>query len=87
MKPLCLDLDNGSAGYLGSGRQIGAYPIIWKYKRRPCGNTPSKATNAAADKYVVEDLSGALNVDYFVYASRTANIQSTTGGTSVAVAY
>ena len=87
MKPLCLDLDNGSAGYLGSGRQIGAYPIIWKYKRRPCGNTVSKSTNSPADEYIQADLTGALNVDYFVYCSRTATIMNTPSGTMVNVAY
>jgi len=87
MKPLCLDLDNGSAGYLGSGRQIGAYPIIWKYKRRPCGNTVSKSSHSPADQYIQADLSGALNVDYFVYCSRTATIMSTPSGTMVNVAY
>ena len=87
MKPLCLDLDNGSGGILGAGRQIGAYPIIWKYKRRPCAATPSKATDADAAVPVVESLEGALNVDYFVYCSRTANIQSTGNGTAVMVSY
>ena len=87
MKPLCLDLDNGSAGYLGSGRQIGAYPIIWKYKRRPHDNIPSKASGASATDYMAEDLKPALTVDYFVYCSRTANIQSTGNGTAVVVSY
>ena len=87
MKPLCLDLDNGSAGYLGSGRQIGAYPIIWKYKRRPCGNTASKSTYSSATEYIQADLTGALNVDYFVYCSRTATIMTTSSGTMVNVAY
>ena len=92
LKPLCLDLSNGNAGVVGGGRSVGAYPIIWKYTRRPCasiasfadGNSPAVGGGA---KMSQTKCSGALNVDYFVYCSRTANIQSTPQGTSVMVAY
>lgn len=90
-KPLCLDLSNGVGSIVGGGRQIGAYPIIWKYKRRPCANITSgfddgtPAHNGTGD--IEEDLRGALDVDYFVYCSRTANIMSSASGTQVMVSY
>ncbi len=88
-KPLCLDLKNGNAGVVGAGRSIGAYPIIWKYSRKPCSGIAAFNTNspAVADGSILHDRKGAMNVDYFVYCSRTANIQSTPQGTSVMVAY
>ena len=92
-KPLCLDLANGVASVVGGGRQIGSYPIIWKYKRRPCGATTSLFDNGNAGQTgagggdIVEDLSVGLNVDYFVYCSRTANIVSSPSGTQVMVSY
>ena len=87
-KPLCLDLSNGSGQIVGGGRQIGAYPIIWKYQRRPQAD---KANNNTTDNdgtaLIVKDETGALSVDYFVYCSRTANITSTPAGTAVMVSY
>ncbi len=91
LKPLCLDLTNGNPGVVGAGRQIGAYPIIWKYKRRPCNNLINCFPDADAAKKgrasVSQNLRGALNVDYFVYVSRTANIKSSPSGTMVMVSY
>ena len=91
MKPLCLDLSNGNAGVVGGGRSVGAYPIIWKYTRKPCASIGAFNTNsptvASGAKPIQSQCNGALNVDYFVYCSRTANIQSTPQGTSVMVAY
>ncbi len=90
-KPLCLDLANGLGQVVGGGREIGAYPIIWKYRRRPtdavaCGFRDGNALhNGTGD--IVEDLRVALDVDYFVYCSRTANIMSSPSGTQVMVSY
>lgn len=93
-KPLCLDLSNGNGGVVGGGRQIGAYPIIWKYKRRPTDAFTSNYADGTAARdgatsnvNVVEDLRVGLDVDYFVYASRTANIRSSPSGTMVMVSY
>ncbi len=76
-KPLCLDLSNGNPGVLGSGRNIGAYPIIWKYKRRPSGTIATR--NFA--------LNGAMEVNYYMLVSKTATIKSTPMGTNVLVSY
>jgi len=98
-KPLCVDLSNGMPSILGGGRQIGAYPIIWKYERRPCSahTCPSAGAgqagaiaeggNSGNGSYYIENLSGALEVDYFMMVSRTANIKSSPVGTSVMVSY
>ena len=86
MKPLCLDLTNGNAGVVGAGRQIGSYPIIWKYKRKPTADVPNTAS-ATPTGNIVESMSGAMSADYFVYCSRTANITSTPSGTAVMVSY
>ena len=86
-KPLCLDLKNGNGGVVGGGRSIGAYPIIFKYERRPTTAVINKAGAGNEAGNLIEDLNGALSVDYFVYCSRTANITSTPSGTSVMVAY
>tara|TARA_R100000654_G_scaffold2043_1_gene7488 strand:+ start:3214 stop:4668 length:1455 start_codon:yes stop_codon:yes gene_type:complete len=77
-KPLCLDLTNGNPGILGAGRTIGAYPIIWKYRRL--------GASATANIYGTR-LHGAMNVDYYLLVSKTANIRSTPQGTNVMVSY
>tara|TARA_R110002074_G_scaffold11315_9_gene42168 strand:- start:1729 stop:3183 length:1455 start_codon:yes stop_codon:yes gene_type:complete len=77
-KPLCLDLSNGNDGILGSGRTIGAYPIIWKYRRKPVG---------AVAGYYTRGLNTALEVDYYLLVSKTANIKSSPQGTQVMVSY
>ncbi len=92
-KPLCVDLSNGMPQILGGGRQIGAYPLIFKYERRPCGEhiaqtSAGKAVNDAGFNNVITTaLNGALEVDYFMLVSRTANIRSSPMGTSVVVSY
>ena len=95
-KPLCVDLQNGNPQILGGGRQIGAYPIIFKYERRPCGlhGCPTtagiavaKGGNSGLNNGYTLDLSGALDVDYFMMVSRTANVRSSPAGTSVVVSY
>ncbi len=85
-KPLCLDLTNGEPVIVGGGRQIGAYPIIWKYRRTPnavMGN-PS-AENPVGN--IAVDNTQALEVDYFMMVSRVANVKSTPQGTQVTVSY
>jgi len=77
-KPLCLDLSNGNNGIIGSGRTIGAYPIIWKYKR--------KGSRAVAG-YYPRPLTTALEVNYYMLVSKTANVKSTPQGTQVMVSY
>lgn len=77
-KPLCVDLTNGSDGILGTGRTIGAYPIIFKYARKPI---------AATDTIYKTGKEGALSVDYHLLVSKTANIKSTPNGTAVQVSY
>ena len=77
-KPLCVDLTNGSDGILGTGRTIGAYPIIFKYARKPIG---------ATDTIYKTGKEGALSVDYHLLVSKTANIKSTPNGTAVMVSY
>ena len=76
-KPLCLDLTNGSGQIVGGGRNIGAYPIIWKYKRKPTGTVGNKF-NA---------INTPLNVNYYALVSKTAIITSTPKGTSILVSY
>tara|TARA_R110002012_G_scaffold8356_9_gene38559 strand:+ start:131 stop:1687 length:1557 start_codon:yes stop_codon:yes gene_type:complete len=85
-KPLCLDLTNGEPVIVGGGRQIGAYPIIWKYKRKAVPYIPNPAgTNPTGD--IVYDMTQPLEVDYFMYVSRVANVKSTPQGTQVVVSY
>lgn len=76
-KPLCLDLSNGTGQIVGGGRVIGAYPIIWKYKRKPTGVIANKINSIAT----------SLNVNYYVLVSKTAIITSTPKGTNVMVSY
>jgi len=77
-KPLCLDLQNGNDGVLGAGRTMGAYPIIFKYRR--------KGSRAVAT-YFSRPLNTALEVNYHLLVSKTANIRSTPQGTNVMVSY
>tara|TARA_R110002020_G_scaffold386803_2_gene597556 strand:- start:677 stop:2167 length:1491 start_codon:yes stop_codon:yes gene_type:complete len=76
-KPLCLDLSNGQNQIAGGGRNIGAYPVIWKYKRKSQAAIPNLAPA----------LNGSMNVDYYVLCSKMAVIQSTIKGTNVVVSY
>tara|TARA_R110002153_G_scaffold23570_2_gene76211 strand:+ start:497 stop:2293 length:1797 start_codon:yes stop_codon:yes gene_type:complete len=87
-KPLCLDLTNGEPTVVGGGRNIGAYPIIWKYKRKPLGDVPNPATSVNSGiGNIANQCNGALNVDYFMLVSRVANVRSTPQGTQVSVSY
>ncbi len=76
-KPLACDLSNGNNQILGGGRTIGAYPIIFKYERKPSALVANKTFA----------LNGALECNYFLLVSKTANIVSSPSGTQVAVSY
>ena len=76
-KPLCLDLTNGNNSVLGGGRTIGAYPIIWKYRRVPTGALANRCAS----------YEGAMNVNYYMLVSKTATIRSTPMGTNILVSY
>jgi hypothetical protein len=90
-KPLCLDLTNGENAIVGGGRQIGAYPVIWKYKRTADGvyNCLNDDQGGGAGRLdaLKPDTTGALNVEYYMLVSRVANITSTNAGTNVVVSY
>ena len=77
MKPLGLSLSNGEPLIVGGGRQIGNYPIVWKW-RRLCRNAQ------------VENCRGTnqpVKCNYFIELSRIANIMNTGKGTNVIVSY
>lgn len=77
MKPLGLSLRNGQPQVVGGGRQIGNYPIIWKWKRQ----THTAVKNLQPiDNY-------AVKCNFFCDVSRVANIMATDKGTSVVVSY
>tara|TARA_R110000803_G_scaffold11944_3_gene35217 strand:+ start:185 stop:1726 length:1542 start_codon:yes stop_codon:yes gene_type:complete len=77
MKPLGLSLRNGEPLVVGGGRQIGNYPIIWKWKRVP---------HATASGNSVKD-DEAIKCNYFCELSRVANIMNTGKGMNVVVSY
>ncbi len=77
MKPLALSLRNGNAGIVGGGRQVGNYPIVWKWKR-DCHAT--RVHSNPQDDFTVK-------CNYFVELSRVANVLDTGKGTSVVVSY
>ena len=76
-KPLALNLRNGEPVVVGGGRQIGNYPIIWKWKRDCHSDVIND--NQRDDQNV--------KVNYFCEVSRVANIMSTGKGTNVVVSY
>ena len=77
MKPLGLSLRNGEPVLVGGGRQIGNYPIIWKWKR--------DCHNAILNNHPRDDQTVKCN--YFCEVSRVANILNTGKGMSVVVSY
>ena len=76
-KPLGLSLRNGEPVVVGGGRQIGNYPVIWKWKRDV---TPAVKGNCAKSKFPVK-------VNYFCEVSRVANILNSGKGMNVIVSY
>jgi len=89
MKPLCLDLTNGEPQIVGGGRQIGAYPIIWKYKRTADVAVAALGNDVPGNNLgnIKGDSTRGMSVDYFILVSRIAQIQSSNAGTSVMVSY
>ena len=79
-KPLGCSLRNGEPALVGGGRQIGNYPIVFKYRYTP---------RSQADKQVMNQLSSGdgFIVNYFCEVSRIANIKNTGNGMSVIVTY
>lgn len=77
MKPLSLCLRNGEQGVIGAGRQIGSYPIVWKWKRRA-------HTGFGENSYINAQ---SIKVNYLIECSRTASIMSTPKGMNVMVSY
>lgn len=87
-KPLALDLQNGNMGVIGSGRVIGDYPIVWKYKRTG-KQAVARALNAAGTGIPgVPDTTLSMGVEFFCNVAKRAIIQKTAkGGNNVIVAY
>lgn len=77
MKPLAQSLKNGESGVVGAGRQIGAYPLVWKW-RRTCNST------FGINSWINNE---TIKVNYFIECSRTASIMSTPKGMNVMVSY
>lgn len=76
-KPLGVSLRNGEPLIVGGGREIGNYPIIWKYQRE-CHN--GVLNNSPRDDH-------AVKVNYFIEVSRVASIMATAKGMNVMVSY
>ena len=76
-KPLGLSLRNGEPVVVGGGRQIGNYPVIWKWKRN---------SNATVKNNCPRD-DQTIKVNYFCEVSRVANIMNTGKGMNVVVSY
>ncbi len=77
MKPLAVSLRNGEPLIVGGGRQIGNYPIVWKW-RRECAN--AQVQNCRGTNQPVK-------CNYFIEVSRIANVMNTGRGTNVIVSY
>ena len=77
MKPLAQSLRSGESGVIGGGRQIGAYPLVWKWRRK-CSNL-QKINSYRNDE--------SIKVNYFIECSRTASIMNTPKGMNVIVSY
>jgi len=76
-KPLGVSLRNGEPLIVGGGREIGNYPIVWKYNRTT-HNAP--LNNSPRDDH-------AVKVNYFIEVSRVASIMNTQKGMNVMVSY
>ncbi len=76
-KPLACSLRNGNVAVVGGGRQIGNYPIIWKYRREVfvAASGQARATSIG------------MNVSYMIEVSRVANIKQIGSGMLVNVSY
>tara|TARA_R110001592_G_scaffold52813_1_gene162048 strand:- start:3929 stop:5521 length:1593 start_codon:yes stop_codon:yes gene_type:complete len=79
-KPLGCSLRNGEPALVGGGRQIGNYPIVFKYRYTPRSQANKAGLNALSS-------GGGFVVNYFCEVSRIANIKNTGNGMSVIVTY
>ena len=84
-KPLGVSLRNGNGGVRFSGKQIGNYPIVVRYTRRPHGAVNVNALGAGASDIALAE-NGAMNVSYFVGMTRMANVRESPQGMLVSVA-
>lgn len=84
-KPLGLDLRNGTGQILGGGTLIGNYPIICKYSRNAITAQPTSAGENATIGFRGD--AGAMNIDFYVMASRRAIIKSGMKGNDVMITY
>jgi hypothetical protein len=84
-KPLGLDLRNGTGQILGGGTLIGNYPIICKYSRNAV--TPQATVTGENPTIGFRGDAGAMNIDFYVMASRRAIIKSGMKGNDVMVTY
>lgn len=84
-KPLGLSLRNGNGGVRFSGKQIGNYPIVVRYTRRPHGAVNVNALGAGASDIALAE-NGAMNVSYFIGMTRMANVRESPQGMLVSVA-
>ena len=84
-KPLGVSLRNGNGGVRFSGKQIGNYPIIARYSRRPHGAVNVNALGGGASDIALAE-NGAMNVSYFVGMTRIANVRESPQGMLVTVA-
>lgn len=79
-KPLGCSLRNGEPALVGGGRQIGNYPIVFKYRYTPRSQFDRSGLNAVSSN-------DGFVVNYFCEVSRIANIKNTGNGMSVIVTY
>jgi len=84
MKPLGVDLRNGNPGIVGGGTSIGDYPILVKYAREPIADLD---TSNSPDVMGTKGDDGAMNVNFYVLASRRAVITSGINRNDVVVSY
>lgn len=83
-KPLGLDLRNGNPSILGGGTMVGNFPILCKYGRIPVSKT---ARSTGPDVAGFKQDMNAMNVNFYIMASRRAVITSGIKRNDVAVSY
>jgi len=83
-KPLGLSLRNGNGGVRFSGKQVGNYPIIVRYTRKPHGDVNVNALGGGASDIALAE-NGAMDVNYFVGMTRLAKITEQPSGMMVQV--
>lgn len=83
-KPLGLSLRNGNGGVRFSGKQIGNYPIIVRYTRRPHAAVNVNALGGGNSDIALAE-NGAMDVNYFVGMTRLAKVTEQPSGMMVQV--